>query len=165
MFRFGQASQAIGISEGALRNWIARDQLDLWEDREGAGWRSFTEEQIYHLALVAVLVRFGAKVTEAHKAVTQARQRYFRGFHSSEMPSVLYARECENGSWEILPTDIVADGEGIGVHGWDAETGTLDFRAGEPVSDHAVYMAPRIQFFPHYEVREARRRLRGTETA
>lgn len=65
MYRFKQAASAIGISEPALRAWLTRENLGIWDDRPQRGWRTFTDDDISKLALVAELVSYNAKVKEA----------------------------------------------------------------------------------------------------
>ena len=64
-YRFGAAAAAIGISEQALRNWLTRNEVDLFEKRPGGGWRSFSESDIFVLSVTAELVKFGCPVDDA----------------------------------------------------------------------------------------------------
>lgn len=72
MYRFGQVAAAIGMNEGQFRNWLTRDRIVLSGHRTSGGWRTFTERDVMVLALAAELVRFGARVFEAVKAVSSA---------------------------------------------------------------------------------------------
>ena len=69
MYRFGQAAIAIGIPEASLRNWMTRNKLDLFDARPDRGWRTFTENDVYILAMARELVKFGVPVKSAVDAV------------------------------------------------------------------------------------------------
>lgn len=76
MYRFGQVAEAIGISKGALRNWLAAGHVDGRSDRQEGSWRTFSRQQIEELAFTAELVRYGITVKDAHAAVQDAFRKY-----------------------------------------------------------------------------------------
>lgn len=65
MYRFGLVARAIGLGEPALRNWLRRNEIDLFEPKPESGWLTFTLNDVFVLAIAAQLVRFGAPVKAA----------------------------------------------------------------------------------------------------
>lgn len=103
MYRFGQVAVAVGLGEPALRNWLRRNKIDLFEAQPESGWRVFTENDVFVLAIAAELVRFGAPVKQAVDAVRQAM-----GFVNFK-------------TWEHLPSYIYAAPDSVGWHAADNE--------------------------------------------
>lgn len=99
-FRFGQAAEAIGVKEAALRNWLSRNNVDLWGERPDGGWRTFTARDVLILSLAAELVSFGAKVDDAVFAV-QAAVADAPGADPFELPATLYGARSVFGGWEL----------------------------------------------------------------
>lgn len=101
MFRFSQAAAAIGVTEAALRNWMTRNNLDLFDARPAGGWRTFSERDIFVLAIAAELIRFNAPVRAAVEAArTGLGDMNFKTL--AGMPNHLFAAP--------------------NAHGWDART-------------------------------------------
>lgn len=72
MFKFGEAAEAAGLTQGQLRNWLARyDDLWLSKDREPGKWREFSFADCVALAVTNELVGFGATVVEANEVAFQ----------------------------------------------------------------------------------------------
>lgn len=69
MYRFGQVAHAVGLGEPALRNWLRRNKVDLYQEQPVSGWRVFVEKDVLVLALAVQLVRFGSPVKAAVEAV------------------------------------------------------------------------------------------------
>lgn len=99
-YRFGQTAAAIGVTGAALRNWMSRNEVDLWGERPEGGWRSFSDRDVYVLALAAELVNYGAKVDEAVNAV-QGAIANAPGGDPLGLPSYLYAARSRFGGWEM----------------------------------------------------------------
>ena len=100
MYRFGQAAAAIGITEAALRNWMTRNTIDLWGERPAAGWRTFTKRDVLVLALANEMVRYGAKVDHAVRAV-QFAMADAPGADPYRLPAELYAVALPDGTWDL----------------------------------------------------------------
>lgn len=66
-FTFGQAAKGAGITEKQLRNWLARSLIELPadDDRTEANWRKFAVTDIFHIAVVARLSRYGVSIPDA----------------------------------------------------------------------------------------------------
>ncbi|MDZ4307366.1 MerR family transcriptional regulator [Allopontixanthobacter sp.] len=68
-YKFGEAAKAAGLTEGQLRNWLARyDDLWLPTGREAGKWREFSFRDIVVLGFAVELIRWGAKVPQATEA-------------------------------------------------------------------------------------------------
>lgn len=64
--RFSDVAFAIDATPKALRNWLQRDQVDLFSEApEGGGWRKYPLIDVAILALVRQLVTFGINVETA----------------------------------------------------------------------------------------------------
>lgn len=98
MYRFPQAAMGIGLTEPALRNWVGRNDVDLFGERPKGGWRWFSENDVFVLAVAAELVRFGAKVQPAVDAAREGLA--FTNFSTWEgLPNHLYAAPEATGRW------------------------------------------------------------------
>lgn len=96
MYRFGQVARAVGVGEPTLRNWLQRNEIDLFEPRPETGWLSFTENDVFVLAVAAELIRLGAKVKPAVDAVRVGLAGV--NFKTWEgRPDYLFAAPGENG--------------------------------------------------------------------
>lgn len=73
--RFSDVAFAIEATPKTLRNWLQRDQVTLFSDSGGTGWREFSYPDVALLAVVRRLVRYGMKVeiadALAHKIVVE----------------------------------------------------------------------------------------------
>ncbi len=99
-YRFSEAAAAIGITEAALRNWMTRNKLDLFEERPEGGWRTFSENDVLVLALAAKLVTFGAKVDEAVQAAGIALANV--NFSTmAGLPRYYWAAPSRFGGWHV----------------------------------------------------------------
>jgi len=108
-YRFAQVAKAIGVTEPGLRNWMTRNKLDLFEGRPERGWRSFSENDVFVLALAAELVRFGAPVEDAVDAVRGGLAEVnFRTWEG--LPTHLYASPCRFGGWRAYKDEAFATG-------------------------------------------------------
>ncbi|GLT00116.1 hypothetical protein GCM10007897_15000 [Sphingobium jiangsuense] len=107
-YRFSQAAEIIGISRAALRNWMTRNQLDLFDERPANGWRSFSENDVMILALAAKLVAFGASVDDAVMAAKGVLTNM--GGH----PMYYWAAPSRFGGWIISDEDAVVQDAAIG---------------------------------------------------
>ena len=121
-YRFSQAAAAIGVTEAALRNWMTRNDLDLFGERPKGGWRSFNRKDVFVLALAAEMVRFGAPVKEA---VDAARQ----GLGMTDLVSL-----------EGMPRWLFCapDGFGTGWGAWDDEGLAMELTGGPSLLKIAV---------------------------
>lgn len=64
--RFSDVVYAIESTPKAVRNWLARGQVELvFNDGRESGWQEFSIADVVVLALVRKLVNFGMKVPEA----------------------------------------------------------------------------------------------------
>lgn len=100
-YRFGAVAAAIGVNDQTLRNWLFRNKnLDLFTKRPLGGWRSFDERDVWVLALVVELMRFGATINEAVDASRQAMDIRRDARSPETLPRALYAAPSPNG-WEI----------------------------------------------------------------
>lgn len=104
MFRRSEAARGAGLTPSAFDGWLNRYDFDLFNIRPSGGWRSFTEEDIFILAVAARLVRFGCPVQTAIDGVHDA---LFDAVHEgkldySKMPTYLYAAE-QDGTWSVHP--------------------------------------------------------------
>jgi hypothetical protein len=100
MYRFGLAAAAIGMSEAALRNWMTRNKIDLWEQRPEGGWRQFSLRDVFVLSLVAELVSYGARVDQGVAAV-QAALAEVPENEPINLPNPLYGSRTRFGDWEL----------------------------------------------------------------
>ena len=108
MYRFGHVAHAIGLGEPALRNWLRRNKIDLFEPQPESGWRIFTENDVLVLALAAELVRFGAPVKEAVDAMRSAMGMVnFKTW--DKLPNYIYAAPDELGWYASENEALVAD--------------------------------------------------------
>jgi len=111
MYRFGHVAHAIGLGEPALRNWLRRNKIDLFEAQPESGWRIFTENDVFVLALAAELVRFGAPVKEAVDAMRAAMGMVnFKTW--DKLPNYIYAAPVEPGWYASENEGLVADRSG-----------------------------------------------------
>ena len=110
MYRFSQVASAIGITEAALRSWLTRHRIDVGTNRPEGGWRSFDSEDVYKLAVVAEMLKFGLTVTEAYQALTKCLEDTAHGTVSG-LPDFLYARPDKDG-WRLLDKPMLPVGEG-----------------------------------------------------
>ena len=136
MYRFGHVAFAVGLGEPALRNWLRRNKIDLFEAQPESGWRVFTENDVFVLALAVELVRFGSPVKDAVDAIRKAM-----GFVNFK-------------TWEHLPQVIFAAPDGSGWYAGDNE-GLVHARCGPAYMKIAV---PEV-------MNTARKRLLGYEGA
>lgn len=108
MYRFGHVAHAIGLGEPALRNWLRRNKIDLFEAQPESGWRIFTENDVFVLALAAELVRFGAPVKEAVDAVRTAMGMVnFKTW--DKLPNYIYAAPDQVGWYASENEGLVSD--------------------------------------------------------
>ncbi len=111
-YRFGQAAKAIGVTEAALRNWMTRNQLDLFDERPANGWRSFSENDVMVLALAAKLVAFGASVDDAVRATTDALANVnFRNMDG--LPYYYWAAPSRLGGWFLCDKEELVLSEAV----------------------------------------------------
>lgn len=72
MYRFADAHRAIDKSAKTVRNWHARNQVTMSDDRADGGWAQYTAFDIAVLAVVGTLTDFGLKVELADKLAHEA---------------------------------------------------------------------------------------------
>lgn len=98
IYRFGVVAAAIGVNEQTLRNWLFRAKdLDLFTERPQGGWRSFDERDVWVLAIVVELMRFGATINEAVDAARQAMDIRRNGRTLEGVPHSLFAAPAPDG--------------------------------------------------------------------
>ena len=149
MYRFGHAANAIGISEGALRNWIARDKLPISDDRQEGGWRTFSEAQIIELALTSELVRHNIRVKHAHAAVRDAVTTHCDQRPLDTLPEKLTVSYHKDGvclDYVGSPLDLLGEPVRFDIH-----TGATPAPYDNPRSELAI--------FPQRIIADTRERL------
>lgn len=148
-YQFPQAAAAIGVTVAALRNWVHRDRLPIWDDRGEGDWRTFTESQIIALAMTGELVRHKIRVRHAYLAVLDA-----------------ITVHCGNGDIDALPKKLTVsyheDGVSLDHAGSPldlfGEVVRFDIRTGETPEP---YNHPRseLAIFPQRIIADTRERL------
>lgn len=99
MYRRRQAAYGAGLTAKSLHNWTTLYDLDLFEARPDRGWRTFSENDVFIMAIAAQLVRYGCHVKTAVQGVRTALGMVdFKTFNN--LPTYLYAAEL-NGQWLI----------------------------------------------------------------
>jgi len=67
VLRFSDVAFGIDITPKALRNWLARGQVDLVSEEREGGWRQFVLADVAVLALVRHIVPLGIRVENASR--------------------------------------------------------------------------------------------------
>jgi hypothetical protein len=97
VYRFGQAAAALGVPEQRLRNWLHRHkEIDLFGSRPQGGWRSFTEEDLFVLAVAARLFAYGCPFVTAVNEVRCALDAKWL-VEPAKAPPFLFAAETASG--------------------------------------------------------------------
>jgi len=110
-FKFGQAAFGAGITAKTLRNWLQRDQIELFNARsEDDAHFVFSLGDLAILAVVAELVRFGMPVRTAFDEIGEIRRHILMlstfkntplgALAAALMPISLFVTN-DGGQWEV----------------------------------------------------------------
>lgn len=73
VFTFTITCGLAGVTPKALRGWLDRGQVDFGgADREEGGWRRFTFAEIFQIAIIGSIVKYGLGVSLANEVVRAA---------------------------------------------------------------------------------------------